>query len=476
MIKADFPDWFSPMLVKELRQGLKKKLFTILFILFQVSMVVFFCLILIEYNAFLNNRNEYTFSTPADTMNELFWFMVGIKLLIIMPLRGLWAISSESHANTLELIQLTHLSTWNIIWGKWVSIFFQIILISISILPYMILRYLFGSVNLVEDLMVFMLIITLSSVASAFFVGVSNTPTWLKSLLIIGYIFGLFVFLGVISFDSSFSRMLETTTFLGWLYFLMIVSLVTIFCLNIGSLSIATSSDNSERIQRLLSIVLIGLFIFLAIAYNRVDVGEFLAMSGMGVIFLYGYTLAFSISMTTQPTRANVIVFRPLQWLLRCFYPSWQSGVRFCCLAILIPLVTLLITEPQDWDEIILGFLIILNVIIAPRFFLELFNWRPKYPLIVYGFFQLAFLIIFLFVMVFAEANNFKGAYLILVVFPPATLGLIPEWNTMRGSLEIFYISQIVYLFVVLAVLHRQARPYWARIKELEREKAQKSL
>ena len=66
----DFPDWFGPMLVKELRQGLKTRTFVVSFITLQVV----FMLVLI-YHVVIYTRNPGAFD--ASNLHQIFWMIVG---------------------------------------------------------------------------------------------------------------------------------------------------------------------------------------------------------------------------------------------------------------------------------------------------------------------------------------------------------------------------------------------------------------
>jgi hypothetical protein len=54
-------------------------------------------------------------------------------------------------ARTMDLLLLTRLDAWRIVWGKWVSLQTQTLLMATTLLPYAIVRYFFGSVDLLGD-------------------------------------------------------------------------------------------------------------------------------------------------------------------------------------------------------------------------------------------------------------------------------------------------------------------------------------
>jgi len=126
------------MLVKELRQGLRTNLFVTAFLLLQAFMIL--CLV-------ANLANPGSRQTDG-----LFWFLIVSILLIVQPLRGFNALSSEHQLNTIELIQLTRLDGWRITLGKWTALNAQGLLFVTGVLPYLVIRYFLGNVDFLGDL------------------------------------------------------------------------------------------------------------------------------------------------------------------------------------------------------------------------------------------------------------------------------------------------------------------------------------
>ena len=114
--RADFADWLSPMLVKELRQGVRTRVFVLLFILLQLLML----LDLVAEPARRRHR--------AGRLGRHGVFLDhggGCPSLVILPIGGLNAVGGEIKANTLELIFLTRLTAFRIVFGKWCALFAQ---------------------------------------------------------------------------------------------------------------------------------------------------------------------------------------------------------------------------------------------------------------------------------------------------------------------------------------------------------------
>ncbi|MCX6951394.1 MAG: hypothetical protein NTV51_04300 [Verrucomicrobia bacterium] len=145
--RSDFPTWLPPMLVKELRQGLRTRGFVGAFIVFQLLMV----LMMIATVTSASMGNEAARASTAQTVNAFFWTLLSVQLLIVTPARALGSLQTEADSRTLDLLLLTRLSAWRIVFGKWASLLAQAALLLVAMLPYGIVRYFGGSVDLVSD-------------------------------------------------------------------------------------------------------------------------------------------------------------------------------------------------------------------------------------------------------------------------------------------------------------------------------------
>jgi ABC-type transport system involved in multi-copper enzyme maturation permease subunit len=131
---TDFPDRLSPMVVKELRQGLRTRLFGGVMLVLHLLLILFTLM-----------------SGGAGNAAEVSgWFdgIITLVLCVILPLRGFSAVADELKARTLDMLVLTQLSAGRIVFGKWASIASQSLLIALSVLPYVVARYVFGGLDL----------------------------------------------------------------------------------------------------------------------------------------------------------------------------------------------------------------------------------------------------------------------------------------------------------------------------------------
>lgn len=172
----DFPDRVSPMVVKELRQGLRGRYFVATVIGFHA----FLCIILAT-----SVQDEH-----GGGMLRFAWLMFTGVMVFLLPLRGLSALADERTANTLDTLVLTNLTAGRILRGKWLAIASQISLIAVSVVPYVILMYLASGTSLPMTLLALTRLWLLGLLMAAVNVSLSWNASWLTrtGLAMLGFI------------------------------------------------------------------------------------------------------------------------------------------------------------------------------------------------------------------------------------------------------------------------------------------------
>ena len=111
-VPADFSDRVSPVLVKELRQGLRAKTFIALFL----GLQIFLAVMLLSAGA-ASGTNQ-----AGSIISGTIFLFFAIAVLLIQPLRGINALAGEVKDRTIEMMVLTRLTAWRIVFGKWIAI------------------------------------------------------------------------------------------------------------------------------------------------------------------------------------------------------------------------------------------------------------------------------------------------------------------------------------------------------------------
>jgi ABC-type transport system involved in cytochrome c biogenesis permease component len=140
-------DRWNPMLYKELLQSLRRTSFAIPFMITQVVALITLSL---EINQ--------TGNTPY------LWIAIFMICAVLIPMNGLTLMREELEDGNHELLQLTRLSRWKISLAKFSGLWSACTLNFIAILPYIIVRYFWGKVELGQELMLCLLLLGGSAV------------------------------------------------------------------------------------------------------------------------------------------------------------------------------------------------------------------------------------------------------------------------------------------------------------------------
>lgn len=175
-LRQALSDYASPVLVKELRQGLRARGFALTFLLMQGLLMLILLLMVGAASAHQDLRGY----------NQFFWACAGIPLVYLMPLRALGAIYEEYTRNTLELVYLSSLTPWRIACGKYISLIAQAALMTVGILPYVVVRYFLGAVNVTDDIKQLAGMLLACAVTTALMLALSGYRSKLLRVAVIG--------------------------------------------------------------------------------------------------------------------------------------------------------------------------------------------------------------------------------------------------------------------------------------------------
>lgn len=161
----DFPDRLSPVLVKELRQGLRARYF-------------------VEFTVGFHGLLWVIMATAAQEqagsgMTWLMWWMFAAFMIFILPLRGLSALVDERRGDTLDCLVLTNLTAGRIIRGKWLAIAAQITLVAVSVIPYVLMMYFSRGLPITELMLTLFRLWLTGLLLTALFVSFSWYSSWL---------------------------------------------------------------------------------------------------------------------------------------------------------------------------------------------------------------------------------------------------------------------------------------------------------
>ncbi len=184
-----FPDRLSPVFVKELRQGLRANWFVWPFIAVQI-----FAIIAVGIEMALGFVGEdLGFTRGVFASGGVFFFILAIVFVVVMPLTLFGALQPEVKEGNVELLLMSDLSRWQIVLGKLIVGSVLSGLMMVSLLPYLLIRYFVGDVELVENATGIFYLMMLNLIINAIVLGASGFSNYVGRAFLI--MFMLFSFL-----------------------------------------------------------------------------------------------------------------------------------------------------------------------------------------------------------------------------------------------------------------------------------------
>lgn len=138
------------MQVKELRQSLRRSSFVYPFVCIHLFAIV---AIFYEFKFEISSGGSRAaiFSWDPDHIGP-FWWVTMIICGILMPLAGLFLMPQEIDEGNHEILLLTRLNRWQMVFGKFLTLWLLSLLTLTSLLPYIIIRYFIGGIEWLNEL------------------------------------------------------------------------------------------------------------------------------------------------------------------------------------------------------------------------------------------------------------------------------------------------------------------------------------
>ncbi|MFU8893308.1 MAG: hypothetical protein ACNA8L_06730 [Luteolibacter sp.] len=450
---TDFPDRFSPMLVKELRQGLRARIFTAIFLCMQLLLG------LLLLGAMLASESERTGSIVSGII--LTFFIIAVVL--IQPLRGMGALSGEMRDHTIDLMTLTRLTSWRIVLGKWVAIVSQSALLLVTIIPYLILRYFFGGMNLLAEITVLICLFAASMALTAFTVGLSGCRLAVARILIpVALVIIMFFVLLNISFSMAMSggsggifggpastsdnlwrvaMLLATFTYLGHQ------------SLSMGASLIASAAENHALTRRLVTLGAMAVLAATAVFYESGSPDKILGYLFFPLIAAPAVVIALTESNHVAPGLIARFRKRGIAGLITAAFliPGRASGYFFTLLLAALAFGLLMLMNAPDIDMVI-RLLGMWGSLLFPAAALQFLQRGDGQRIGAYLLILFSTLVLWVILQSFAQVAG-DSAMLIFAWCPIVfTLGDVDAFDSASGWLMIFAV-----LFILNAILATSA-------------------
>ncbi|MEY3394877.1 MAG: hypothetical protein RL346_1113 [Verrucomicrobiota bacterium] len=162
------------MLAKELRQNLRRYSFIYPFLcihLFAIAAIFF------EFKFEISSGG----STPAiffwdpDHIGP-FWWVAMVVIGFLMPLAGFMLMPQEIEEGNHEILLLTQINRWQIVFGKFMTLWMLCLLTLTSLLPYIIIRYFIGGVEWLNETANAATVVSVSAIICSVSIAASGYP------------------------------------------------------------------------------------------------------------------------------------------------------------------------------------------------------------------------------------------------------------------------------------------------------------
>jgi ABC-type transport system involved in multi-copper enzyme maturation permease subunit len=452
---TDFSDRISPMLVKELRQGMRAKTFIAVFLSLQIFLAVML------FSAGAASTSDHVGSVISGIIFTFF----AVAVVVVQPLRGTSALSSEVKGNTIDMMVLTRLSAWRIVFGKWVAIVGQSALLFSTIIPYLILRYFFGGMNLFGEMTCMILLFLTSMALTAVTVGLSGCASVIVRSLI--PVFGLPVLLWILAVMFLFSgfrnssEIMEVFTLdstesrIGVAAYVLGITYLGGSMLSLGASLIAPAAENHAIVRRL--IALAALLVLIPLGFVEEIDSEiqalFVAVIAVPAIVIALTDSAPLVSTVCKPFVKRGPIGKAAGWLL---YPCWPSGILFAILLGLVAIFTIFTrgvfpNTGRTWgDDEAIVILSLFGGLLFPSVW-QVFLFRGEGQRVAHYLLLLAGSVVVMFVLLALADSMNSGVFLWFFAWNP--LAFIPMLEESHISNDILLIAVIIVDLALLMLL-----------------------
>lgn len=190
------------MTVKELRQSMRRANFIYPFLGIQLLAVAAMAM---EFAASSVYRSDAPGIMNLQMIWESgpFWRVAFLVCGVIMPLGGINLMKQELEDGNHELLLIASLNRWSVVRGKFFVLWSVNVLVLVSLLPYVVVRYFIGGVEMWQEFVCTLTVVGTSAIVSAGSLGAAGYKTIAGRILVLTSYLLTFFASGMIILGSS---------------------------------------------------------------------------------------------------------------------------------------------------------------------------------------------------------------------------------------------------------------------------------
>lgn len=383
MVETPVPLWdkawvwasekINPIVIKEVRQSLKSRQFTVSFGLTLIAAVAWTLIAI----SLMVPRLYYM--PGGMTLLSGFFCILTLPLMVIIPFSAFRSLTAETEDSTFELLSISALSASQIVYGKMASAGLQIILYLSALAPCIVLTYLLRGVSLFTVLFFLGLTVVFSIAETALalmLASISRTrmvQNGVSVLVLAALLIGFFAWISLI-LAGGMQEMVNPPKEVYLVLFAIgtVVALIISLVLRAAAASIDFPSENHSTPLRVRIVAVIGLSLFWTI------MGIVASKEAFGAVFLMVFVFVLLMILGALMTgELGVMSPRAQRKLPRTFvgrmlltwlYPG--AGLGYVYLICLYASVVITLISIEIYYESTVGNLFGSNSLIAAGYLL----------------------------------------------------------------------------------------------------------
>lgn len=347
-LQYEISDVLNPIVIKELRQAVRSNFLV-------VTLVLFLSIQLLIVGLFLTNESlSSSFNAGRDIFGVLLFILLATCLLFVPAYTGI-RLAIERSVGNVDLLFITTLRPWSIIWGKFLVALVLTVLLYSAGMPFIAFTYLLRGIDLpsIFSLMAINFIVVAAGIQCAILIGA--LPVKWVSKLILGMLWLGFLIVVVPSLfgqvimpggllDVGFATHMGTLRFWSISLGVMVTGL-TFMCLLALLAAAAISPLSANRALPVRAFATVAWFLTgVGAAVWSYSNNSIVPVGGWGFLHILLYSIGLFIAVNERENLGMRIRRSiPRRWLLRpfafLFYSGAGGGLAWSCLMMILTFV-----------------------------------------------------------------------------------------------------------------------------------------